>query len=189
MNQKNLESEELSWIEDFKKGEEQGFNRLVLKHKNKVFRICVRMLGDINLADDCAQECFVKVWKGLPAFRGDSKFSSWLYRLVLNTCYNTIQSKHYKRNQKSVDFYDSELPDKSSNRSSAEGLEQHFKTKAIHRCMDKLDNNQRETIILRDLESETYEDISEILKESLGTIKSRLFRARQQLRHCLEGLL
>ncbi|MFC1585291.1 RNA polymerase sigma factor [Fibrobacterota bacterium] len=184
------EDEDLSWVREFQTGNTDAFNWLVLRHKNRVFNICYRFLGIYEDADDCAQETFVKMYRSLSKFRMESKFSTWLFRIAINTCKNQVVSKEYKL-KKNTRHLDPILEGKLGDDSHHPEEELHRKTQQekIQKCIDKLSGEHRIAVVLRDIDGMAYEEITRIIKQSLGTVKSRLARARQQLRKCLQGTL
>src|SRR3954466_13909385 len=91
------EAEDIAWIREFQAGREQGFNRLVLRHKDRVYGLCLRLLaGDAAEAEDAAQEAFVRGYRGLMEFRMESKFSTWMYRIAVNVCKNKMASRSWR---------------------------------------------------------------------------------------------
>jgi RNA polymerase sigma-70 factor (ECF subfamily) len=182
--------EDLSWIKEFNKGNVDMFNQLVLKHKKLVFNVCFRFLGKYEDADDCAQETFVKVYKTLGKFRMESKFTTWLYSIAMNTCRNWVTSSAYRRNKKSQDISktsDDKLGDNSFH--PEKDMEQKRQRVSIQKCIDILPEDHRSVVCLRDIDGLTYGEITVIISQTLGTVKSRLARARKQLRKCLQGIL
>src|SRR3954469_24958431 len=94
-----MDLEDREWVAKFQSGKEEGFNRLVLRHKDRIFTLCFRMLQDRSEADDAAQETFVRVFHGLKEFRMEAKFSSWLYRIAVNVCKNKLASQAYRHSR------------------------------------------------------------------------------------------
>src|SRR5262245_17502035 len=102
------DDEDRQWVLEYQGGREEGFNRLVLKHKDRIFSLCLRLLQDSHEADDAAQETFVRVFQGLRGFRGEAKFSTWLYRIAVNACKNKLDSKEYRHRKDRRDLEESE---------------------------------------------------------------------------------
>ena len=189
--------EDREWVQLFQSGKEAGFNRLVLEHKDRIYSLCVRLLQNRDDAEDCAQETFVKVYHGLKDFRMESMFSSWLYRIAVNTCKNKQMSKPYreaKQNQ-NLDAADGEGESKAemsaslmSSVSPEQVLENKTKGAAIEAAIARLPENQRVLIVLRDIEGRSYEEVAETVGLNLGTVKSRINRGRLQLQEWLREL-
>lgn len=174
-----------------------NFDGLVLEYKDKVFNLCFRFLGDYDEADDCAQETFVKVFRSLKDFRGESAVSTWIYRIAVNTCKNRVASAQYRRNKTLIRLDESKKTDEGDEHkveigderlSPAKEIEMKEKCELIQRAIDSLPDDQRSVVILRDIEGLSYEEISEATGYNLGTVKSKLSRARQELREKLKDL-
>jgi RNA polymerase sigma-70 factor (ECF subfamily) len=182
-------------IRNFLAGTVAAFDQLVLKYQNQVVNLCNRMLGNTADAADCAQETFIKVYAGLKHFQFKSSFSTWLYRIAVNTCKNKLASAEYRRREKtlslSVPKPESDTPIEISDFSGspAEVFEKKETTELIMEAIGALPQEQRILIILCDLEEKSYQEIVEITGLRLGTVKSKLARARHLLRGKLEGAL
>jgi RNA polymerase sigma-70 factor (ECF subfamily) len=182
-------------IADFLAGSGGAFDQLVLKYQNQVFNLCNRMLGNTADAADCAQETFIKVYYGLKGFQFKSSFPTWLYRVAVNTCKNKFASAEYRRRDKTLSLSapkpesDSPLEISDISSSPAEVYEKKETTELIMEAIAALPQEQRILIILCDLEEKSYQEIVEITGFRLGTVKSKLARARHLLRGKLEGAL
>ncbi|MGD9034471.1 MAG: sigma-70 family RNA polymerase sigma factor [Desulfobacteraceae bacterium] len=184
-------------IRDFCEGDKAAFDNLVLKHKDRLFSLCYRLLGDYEEANDSAQETFIKVYRSLKKFRLESAFSTWLYRIAVNTCKNKLKSSAFRQKRKMVPL---ENPI-SANRSSpsreiqddsqcpAMALENKERMRVIQEAINALPEEQREVVTLRDIEGFSYEEVAEITGFNLGTVKSRLARARLSLRKTLRSVI
>ena len=176
-------------------GDERAFDELVRLHKRFVFNLCYRLLGDYDEADDCAQEVFIKVFKSLEGFRFESDFKTWLYRIAVNTCKNRFRSLEYRIGQKRVrlDVNDEEdrkqVEIKDQTPSPAGELKRKEIGRLIQAAVNKLPKDQRLVVVLRDMEGRSYEEIIEITGLKLGTLKSKLSRARLRLRESLKGAI
>jgi RNA polymerase sigma-70 factor (ECF subfamily) len=182
-------------IEAFQRGEKAAFDTLVLRHKDRVFNLSYSFLGDYEEANESSQEAFIKVYNGLKKFRFESSFSTWLYRIVINTCTNKIKSLAF-RQKKMTSSLDN--PGHEGNRAldiRDEGptplveLEERERQDLIRRAIDQLQPEHKAVVVLRDMEGLSYEEIAEITGANLGTVKSRLSRARFELRNKLRGVL
>jgi RNA polymerase sigma-70 factor (ECF subfamily) len=183
-------------INAFIKGDHSAFEKLVLKYQDRVFNLCCRLLGDRDEAEDSAQEVFIKVYRALKGFRFKSSFYTWLYRIVINTCKNRIKSVEYRsiksrvsidsdqenRGNTIVDIVDQRpMQDKT--------LEQKEKMKRVQEALNSLPPDQKTVIVLCDIEGLSYDEIAGITKTRLGTVKSKISRARLGLRNKLEGII
>jgi len=182
-------------IQSFLEGDRIAFERLILRHKDRVYNLCFRFIGDNQDADDLAQEVFIKVFKSLKKFRFQSSFSTWLYRITINTCKNRIKSRDFRyrkmnvrgnRKEDSKDCAVFEIIE--SKESPTISLEKKEKTRLIQDAINLLPIKQREIIILKDIDGLSYDEVSKITGCKLGTLKSRLSRARLELKKKLRGI-
>ena len=180
-----------------KKGNVDAFEELVIKHQKKMLNIAFRMIGNYEDACEIVQDAFVSAYKAIRHFEEKAKFSTWLYTIVVNLSRNRlnqlkIQSKHEAFSMDDPILTDSgELAvELGSNEPSVlERLEKRDVQQKVQECINALDNEFREVIILRDMQGFSYEEISDILKMPVGTVKSRLFRAREMLRDRLKRVM
>lgn len=158
---------------------EEDFEGLVKKHAGRVSNIIYQMLGSPNEVDDLSQEVFIKVFRHIKDFREEAKFSTWLYRITVNTVWDYLRKL---RHRKTIPLEDvSPIP--ADDRKEDSELKQLLNTE-----IQKLPVKYRTVLILRDIEGLSYREISKILKCRIGTVESRLFRSRQILREQLEKL-
>lgn len=184
-------------IKAFQKGDKKAFDELVIRHKDRIFNLCYRFLGDYEEANDSAQEAFVKAYGSLSNFRLESAFSTWLYRIAVNVCKNKLGSSAYKAKRKTVSLNnpgtasDETLPMEIPNGapSPLARMEEKEKMALVQRALDTLPAEFKMVVTLRDVEGLSYEDIAEITGLNLGTVKSRIARARTDLRYRLRGVL
>jgi RNA polymerase sigma-70 factor (ECF subfamily) len=191
------DEQEAIWIRAFLAGDRQQFDFIVRRYQDRVFNLCRRMLGDSEEANDCAQETFVKAFRSLARFRFASQFSTWLYAIAVNTCKNRLASTHYRfwtrflqilpvagagEPTKHRDWPDP-APSPLSQLARAETERQ------VQAAIRTLPGSARALIILRDVEGLSYEEIARITGHRLGTVKSKLARARQALRERLKGVI
>ena len=177
--------EELNIINRVRGGDTEAFEQLVLEHQNKVYSLALRMLGNEENARDMAQEAFVRAYTSLAGFRGDSKFSVWLYRLTSNICIDFLRSR--QRHQTVSLTYDTEdseggqleIPDERFTPEA--GLERSELRSAVLRGLDSLSPEFRNILLLREIDGLSYGEISRALDLEEGTVKSRIFRARKKL--------
>jgi len=184
-------------VRAFQAGDKEAFDKLVLRYQDKVFHMCLRFLTDYEEANDSAQEIFVKVYLSLKRFRGDATFSTWLYRITVNTCKNKVKSFRYRFKSVSVplgDVHESEKRnsaiDIADDSPSPMGcLETREKEMLIQHAINTLPISQKTVILLRHIEGLSYEQIAEATGFNPGTVKSKLARARLHLREQLKGVL
>jgi RNA polymerase sigma-70 factor (ECF subfamily) len=173
------------------KSQPAAFDELVRRYQDRVFNIAFRMLREREVAEEIAQDVFVSVYQHIEGFQGNSKFSTWLFRVVANHCHN--KSKYLRRRKhKQQDSLDApiegedgdlkrELPD-DPGRSPEELATRRKMNEAIQEAISHLDEDHRVIVLLRDVEDMSYEEIGEVLGLPEGTVKSRLHRARNELR-------
>lgn len=175
-------------IRQAKKGDVAAFNRLVLHYQEVVYNVAYRIMGEPQSAEDIAQETFITAYQSLNSFRGGS-FKAWILRIATNRCYDELR-RHKRRPQSSIDEMTEENDSAAFLRSPEDGPEQHRQrvelAVVIERCLDGLPEDQRVATVLCDVEGHDYQEIAEIMRVSLGTVKSRLSRARARLRECLQ---
>ncbi len=178
-----------SLISLIKNGDKEAFNILVKRYEKKVLNILYLQLGNIPDLEDLAQEVFIKVFKNLNRFRGEAKFSTWIYRITINVAYD------YKRKFKEGYSLDEPIGEDTEDTfekviSSEEEdplsiVEKEDIKKKLHKLIKELPKEYQEVLILREYEGLSYEEISEILRCPIGTVESRLYRARKELKEKL----
>jgi len=180
---------EQSLLRRLRDRDERAFVELINEHRDRVFNITYRMLGNRAEAEDVAQEVFITVFKQIDNFRGDSKFSTWLYRVTVNHCKNRIKylARRHTRDQDELDETSQQqngavngAPVRAKNPDKA--LESMQMEQLLQEAIASLDDEQRAVVILRDVEDLSIEEICEITGLPDGTVKSRLHRARLVLR-------
>jgi RNA polymerase sigma-70 factor (ECF subfamily) len=182
--------DEETLIQRAQKGDVAAFNRLVVQYQELVFNVAYRIMGDPAVAEDVAQETFIAAYQSLRSFRGGS-FKSWLMRVATNRCYDELRRRK-RRPQTSLDEIMDENESFAFLRSPNDSPETHRQrvelALAIEQCLKSLPDDQRIVTVLGDVEGYDYNEIATITKTSLGTVKSRLSRARAKLRECLQAL-
>ena len=180
-------------IESFKKGERQSFNRLVLKYQQSILNLCVRYLGNYQDGEDAAQETFVKVYRNIHKFKGESLFSTWIYRIAVNHCRNYKMSFWTKLKQKAVNINGKKGTEgckreiKDPEMTPLEELENKRLGKQVIEELNTLNKQHRELVVLRDLQGLSYNEIIEVCGIPMGTVKSKLARARAALKERLKS--
>ncbi len=167
-------------VQKVQRGDADAFETLVRRHEKKIFNLLYRWLGDYDEAADVAQEVFLAAFRAIKRFRGDSSFATWLYRIGVNHAKNRQKSLQLARQRQQA----AEVADTPGDSSSdpAEVVEQRERHDLVQQGLDQLDGDDSLLILLHDLQEIRYEEISDTLNIPLGTVKSRLHRARQALR-------
>jgi RNA polymerase sigma-70 factor (ECF subfamily) len=184
--------DEAGLIQDAQQGDLDAFNRLILAYQDRVYNQAFRVLGEYQSADDATQEAFISAYKSIRSFRGGS-FRAWLLRIVTNACYDELRRKK-RRPTTPLEPVDDEgdeiespywiadpgeLPEDNVARSEL--------SNAIQACLDQLSDDFRVVVVLVDVQGLDYLAASEVIGKPLGTIKSRLARARNRMKECLQG--
>ena len=184
--------EEKKWIKKAAAGDADAFEKLVLRYQGQVYNLCLRMTGNTEDAADLSQEAFLKAWRNLESFQGDSAFSTWLYRLTSNACLDFLRSIKRKpqlslvTTDKNGEEQLLDLPDTAP--SPEARILAAEEQDLLGKAMASLDEEQRQILTLRVVNDLSYSEIAKILSLKEGTVKSRLARARDQLRKNLEKL-
>lgn len=183
-------SEEKKLINECKKGNREAFDKLVLQYQDMVVNFAYSMLSNREDAYDAAQEIFIKVYKNITAFEGKSAFTTWLFRISSNVCKDILRKRQIRSNSVSLDSgdFDDERMDIEDSRYTPEAaIEKSEKQQLVRKALSEIKAEYREIIVYCDLEERSYEETSQILKCPIGTIKSRLSRARLALKNKLEN--
>jgi RNA polymerase sigma-70 factor (ECF subfamily) len=176
------------------RGDKQAFGLLVSKYQRKLARLLMRLIRDPAEVEDVAQETFIKAYRALPSFRGDSAFYTWLYRIGVNTAKNYLVSQG-RRAPTSTDFDSEEAEgfdegEQLRDNNTPEKLLQSKQVgETVNAAMDALPEELRTAIMLREIEGLSYEDIARIMECPIGTVRSRIFRAREAVAEKLRPLL
>ena len=188
---------DLDLVEAYRRGTGSAFDVLVRRHEAQILRLCSRILTDADAALDAAQETFVKAWRALAQFHGDARFSTWLTRIAINQCRNELRRRRTVKHTQPLsldataaggdtprrDLVASPGPDPYA---AARG---HEVEEALRVALSEIDAEAREVILLRDAEDLSYEEIASILEVPVGTIRSRLHRARSEVHRRLAPVL
>lgn len=175
-------------VERCLEGDEEACEALVRRYQDRVFSLIYRIIGGTDQVEDIAQEAFLKAFRSLKSFRGGSSFYTWLYRITVNTALNALRSKGRRQEASLEDLGGLEFlvdPDVGP----AESAARRQLASRVREAIDRLDEQYRTIVYLRELEDLSYEEIAEVVELPVGTVKSRLFRARQHLKELLEDLL
>jgi RNA polymerase sigma-70 factor, ECF subfamily len=174
-------------VRRFKEGDRSAFGEIVRRYQDRVYTMCVRWMGDREVAQEVAQDVFLALFRSLGSFRGDAQLSTWVYRVVINHCKNR---KLYRR-RRQMDQHEpleGEANDDGPSRQIADegpgtdaALHASQASELVQQGLDALDEEQRRIIVLREMQDLSYEEIAELLELPRGTVKSRLHRARCEL--------
>lgn len=182
MNEKDI-------IKEILKGDFDKFSYFIEKYENQIYNLCLSIVKNRDDALDLTQEAFLLAYKNLKKFKGEAAFSTWIYRIAYNLSINFIKRKGeiltiLDKDDEELEF---QIEDKTS--SIWDEIEKEERIKIIDECLNKLKDSERLIIELREIENLSYEEISKILSLPIGTIKSRLFRAREHLKNEVEKFL
>ena len=180
-------------VERVQKGDKRAFDLLVGKYQHKIMSVISRYIRNPDEVQDVAQDTFVRAWRALPRFRGDSAFFTWLYRIAINTAKNHLVAKSRRPPDTDVDVDDAQFLE------SADGLRDtdtplgHVLTAEIEATVKKaladLPEEMRQAVMLREFEGLSYEEIAEVMECPVGTVRSRIFRGREAIDEALAPLL
>jgi RNA polymerase sigma-70 factor (ECF subfamily) len=189
------ENDDLRLVESLRSGEERAYEELLTRFQQPVYVLALRLLEDPSGASDVVQEVFLKVFRNVASFRGQSTLKTWIYRITVNEAHNARRwFFRHRRREVELDTgpddarnWKENIPDEGrSPFEEAFGREQHVMVEA---ALEKINPIFREAVVLRDISDLSYEEIAEILGVSLGTVKSRILRGREALREELAGSL
>ncbi len=180
-------------VDRVQQGDKAAFDILVLKYQHKIVKLVMRYVRDAEEAQDVAQEAFLKAYRALPSFRGDSAFYTWLYRIAINTAKNYLVAQRrrpldYELDMQDPDQYELHGRLKDSDTPERVLLSDEIRV-AITKAIDGLPDDLRTAIILRELDGMSYEEIAQTMECPVGTVRSRIFRAREAIDKRLKPLL
>jgi RNA polymerase sigma-70 factor (ECF subfamily) len=180
-------------VERVKQGDVKAFEMLVVKYQRRIERLVGRMVRDVDLVPDIAQETFIRAYRALPQFRGDSAFYTWLYRIAINTAKNHLVAMGRRPTHFNLDTQDpeqSEVLSELHDLDTPEGFAQSDEIReAINRTIRNLPEELRTAILLREIEGMSYEEIAQTMECPVGTVRSRIFRAREAIDREIAPLL
>jgi RNA polymerase sigma-70 factor (ECF subfamily) len=186
--------DEEALIQDAQTGDLGAFNRLVLAYQDLVYHTAYRVMGEAHSAQDATQEAFISAFKNIRRFRGGS-FKSWLLRIVTNACYDELRRRK-RRPSTALDDLEPVLGDEEADsfgslatqqENPESAAERRELARAIEDCLNRLPDEFRVVAVLTDIHGYAYQEVAEIIGSPLGTVKSRLARARTRLQECLQA--
>ena len=181
-------------------GDQKAYELLVIKYQRRIQRLIGRMVRDVDLVEDIAQETFIRAYRALPQFRGDAQFYTWLYRIAVNTAKKALMdmkrdptiSENFFRNGQGDDSDESSSPfenELASSETPDAVLASKEIAEMVNSAMEALPEELRQAITLREIEGLSYEEISEVMSCPIGTVRSRIFRAREAISARVKPLL
>lgn len=177
--------EEKDLILRCQRGDEAAFEALIHLHEKKVYALCRRMCRDEDDALEAAQDTFLAVWRGIGGYRADAQFSTWLYRLATNACLDLLRREKKHGGDVSLDDEEARLDPADPAPQPEEAAERSEEQRLVREGLYALPDHYRQVLILRELEQLSYTEIAAVTQLDVGTVKSRISRARQALRNNL----
>lgn len=176
------DAHDIELITRFRNGDQSAFEEIVLESQDRIYNLCRRMLGNAHDAEDAAQDVFLKAYQALPRFELGASLSTWLYRIAVNTCIDYKRKPFLESLFKRSDEGEESMIDMPSGEPSPERrAESKQMGQSLQKSLGKLSQKLRTAIILKEIEGLSYEEIAEVLEISMGTVKSRIARAREDL--------
>jgi RNA polymerase sigma-70 factor (ECF subfamily) len=180
-------------VERVQKGDRRAFDLLVGKYQHKIMAVISRYIRNPDEVQDVAQDTFVRAWRALPRFRGDSAFFTWLYRIAINTAKNQLVAKSRRPPDTDIDIDDAQfIPDADGLRDADTPLGNLLSEEiadTVQAALAKLPDEMRTAVMLRELDGLSYEEIAEVMDCPVGTVRSRIFRGREAIDQALAPLL
>lgn len=191
MSDRDVDAELVARVQ---KGDKRAFDLLVLKYQRKIMRLLARMLNNQAEIEDIAQETFIKAYRALPQFRGESAFYTWLYRIAINTARNWLSSNQRKMLvSDTFETKEGETFSQSDNLIDIDTPESRMVSseiaQTVNRAIEELPEDLRTAIVLREIEGLSYEEIAQTMECPIGTVRSRIFRAREAIAARLKPVL
>jgi RNA polymerase sigma-70 factor, ECF subfamily len=176
-------------VERARRGDSDAFGMLVVRHQDRIYTAVLRFCGDAEDARDIVQRAFINAWRRLASFKGDSAFSTWMYRIAFNESVS-FRRGGGSRKHVTLEGRDGESAvEPADDRRPGDRLDSEENRAKVQEALNQLDPEERKILILKELEDRSYDEIAEILEIPKGTVRSRLFRAREALREKLKILL
>lgn len=166
-------------------GDSRAFEILMEKHESKMYAVALRMCKNREDAQDCLQDAMLRIYKALPTFKGQSSFSTWAYRITMNTCLDDLRRKKVRQAQSLDQMLDVGWAPVDENNTAERHLENNELKRNLSRAIQSLPEEMRAAVVLRDIQGFSYEEIANVLSTNVGTVKSRISRGREKLREIL----
>jgi RNA polymerase sigma-70 factor, ECF subfamily len=179
------EQDDTQLVTASQQGDQDAFAFLVQRHQRRVFNMVLRMLQDYDEASEITQEVFLAAWLGLPSFRGEARFATWLYRIAYHCCLRQLERRKRERSLQAVMQAEKILEGMNEEKQAEDSIELRDRQAIVREQLEKLPTKYRIVLILRHLQEMTYQEMADILTIPIGTIKTHLFRARHLLKERL----
>lgn len=193
MGAQNAQDSDQQLVVRVQKGDKRAFDLLVIKYQHKILSIISRYIKDSAEIHDVAQEAFIKAYRAIGNFRGDSAFYTWIYRIAINTAKNYLVSRGRRPPSSDVDVEDAEFYSGSESLKDVDTPENHAMRdqleQVVNNAIKALPEDLRTAVTLREMEGLSYEEIAEVMSCPVGTVRSRIFRARESIDKEIAGLL
>lgn len=174
--------EESRLIQRASDGDAASFNALMGMHERRMYAVALRMCGNHEDAQDCLQEAMIRVYKSISGFKSQSSFSTWVYRITMNTCLDELRRRKARPAASLDGMLDAGWAPVDAGESPDGHAMRREMRQALQGCMGELPEDMRAAVVLRDVQGYSYEEIAEVLETNIGTIKSRISRGRERLR-------
>ena len=182
------EQDETQLVKASQQGDQYAFALLVQRHQRLVFNLSLRMVQDYEDASEVTQEAFLAAWQGLPSFRSEARFATWLYRIAYHCCLHQLEGRKRERDLQTIIQAEQALEGMHREQRAEDILEQRDRQAVVLDQLAQLPTKYRSVLVLRHLQEMTYEEMADSLSMPIGTIKTHLFRARQLLKERLLAL-
>ncbi len=166
-------------------GNQRAFEILMEKHESKMYAVALRMCKNREDAQDCLQDAMLRIYKALPTFKGQSSFSTWAYRITMNTCLDDLRRKKVRQASSLDQMLEVGWAPVDENNTAERHLENSELKRNLSRAIQTLPEEMRAAVVLRDVQGFSYEEIANMLSTNVGTVKSRISRGREKLREIL----
>lgn len=180
-----MQREDDRLVEKALDGDARAFEILMEKHESKMYAVALRMCKNREDAQDCLQDAMLRIYKALPTFKGQSSFSTWAYRITMNTCLDDLRRKKVRQAQSLDQMLEIGWAPVDENNSTERHLENSELKRNLSRAIQTLPEEMRAAVVLRDVQGFSYEEIANMLSTNVGTVKSRISRGREKLREIL----
>ena len=180
-------NEEERLVEQALSGDARAFEMLMEKHERKMYAVALRMCANREDAQDCLQDAMLRIYKALPSFKGQSSFSTWAYRITMNTCLDDLRRKKVRQASSVDQLIELGWSPTDENDTPERHADNAELRRSLSRAIQSLPEEMRAAIVLRDVQGFSYDEIAETLNTNVGTVKSRISRGREKLREILSG--
>ena len=169
------------------RGDAYAFEQLMRRHESRMYSVALRMCGNREDAQDCVQDAMLRIYRALDRFKGQSSFSTWVYRITMNTCLDELRRRKVRASTSLDTLLESGWSPTDENDTPERHAIDTERKGALEKAIGSLPEDMRSAIVLREMQGLSYEEISDVLSVNVGTIKSRISRGREQLRQLITG--